>query len=132
MSSVIEPAMPCDVITIIFDFPESQGALAKVMLDAQGRPVARRFEAFYRGMELANGYDELRDASELVRRIRRDHQQRERAGQSLPAIDRLLLKAMQSGLPDCVGVAMGFDRLVMLAAGKSSIDEVIAFPMERT
>ncbi len=131
MSAVIEPALPAEHITLIHDFPASQAALAKTALDANGDPVARRFEAYYRGMELANGYDELRDAGELVSRIRRDHQRRRNAGQRLPAIDRRLLKAMQAGLPDCVGVAMGFDRLVMLATGASRIDEVISFPLER-
>ncbi len=131
MSSVIEPALPPDVIHFIYDFPASQAALAKIAADEQGQKVARRFEAFYRGMELANGYDELQDASELVQRISRDHQQRQAAGQDLPPIDRHLLKAMQSGLPECVGVAMGLDRLAMLACEAGRIDEVITFPLDR-
>lgn len=131
MASVVEPALAADTITFVYDFPATQAALAKVVDDAEGRPVARRFEAFYRGMELANGYDELRDAAELVRRMALDHQRRDSAGQARPAIDRNLLKAMQAGLPECVGVAMGFDRLVMLACDASAIDDVIAFPLER-
>ncbi len=131
MSTVIEPALAADRITIIGDFPASQAALARVENDEHGQPVARRFEAFYAGMELANAYDELRDVSELLRRIRRDHVQRDSAGRAMPPIDRQLLKAMQAGLPECVGVAMGLDRLVMLASGATRIDEVIAFPIER-
>lgn len=130
MSTCVEAALPSDQIVVVRDFPASQAALAKLAA-TDGRAVARRFEVFYRGMELANGYDELRDASELLRRIRRDHEQRRNAGQPLPPIDRHLLKAMQVGLPECVGVAMGLDRLVMLAVGASQIDEVIAFPLER-
>ena len=129
MSTQVEPAMPEDHIVVVSDFPASQAALAKVTC-VDGREVARRFEVFYRGMELANGYDELRDAGELLRRIRRDHEVRQGAGQSLPPIDRLLLKAMQAGLPQCVGVAMGLDRLVMLSNDAHRIDEVIAFPLE--
>ncbi|MBD2858063.1 EF-P lysine aminoacylase GenX [Spongiibacter sp. KMU-158] len=131
MSSVIEPALPAQNISMIYEFPATQAALAKIEDDDTGQPVARRFEAFYRGMELANGYDELQDASELIRRISRDHAQRQAAGQSRPPIDRYLLKAMQSGLPNCVGVAMGFDRLAMLACQAGRIDEVIAFPVSR-
>ncbi|WP_047012873.1 EF-P lysine aminoacylase EpmA [Spongiibacter sp. IMCC21906] len=131
MSTVVEPALKRNAISFIYDFPASQAALAKVEVDASGQAVARRFEAFYGGMELANAYDELQDASEFVRRISLDHQRRDAAGQHRPAIDRQLLKAMQAGLPDCVGVAMGLDRLVMLACGASRIDEVIAFPLER-
>lgn len=130
MSSVVEPALPCDEVTLVFDFPASQAALAKIASDAMGQPVARRFEAFCGGMELANGYDELRDSAELVKRIRDDHRRRAAAGQELPPIDRHLLMAMAE-LPECVGVAMGFDRLLMLACGAQRIDEVIAFPLER-
>lgn len=131
MSAVIEPQLPARQLTVVDDFPASQAALARVETDAAGDAVAKRFEVYYRGMELANGYDELQDAGELVRRIRGDHRQRQQAGLGLPPIDRALLQAMQAGLPDCVGVAMGFDRLAMLHCEASAIDEVIAFPLER-
>ena len=130
MSSVIEPALNPEQISVVDDFPETQAALAKIAVNGDGQPVARRFEAFYGGMELANGYDELRDAAELVRRIGDDHRRRADAGQDLPPIDRYLLKAM-STLPECVGVAVGFDRLAMIACRAERIDEVIAFPLER-
>ena len=93
--------------------------------------LARRFEAFSGGLELANGYDELRDASELLRRIRRDHEQRKTAGQELPPIDRYLLGAMGAGLPPCSGVAMGVERLLMAQQKAGRIDQVISFPMDR-
>ncbi len=131
MSTVVEPSLDAHEITLVDDFPATQAALAKTATDVQGRLVARRFEAFCGGMELANGYDELCDASELLRRMRRDHQQRRAAGQELPPIDRHLLAAMQAGLPECSGVAMGLDRLLMLSSRCSRIDEVLAFPLER-
>ncbi len=131
MSTVVEPALDAAAISLVYDFPASQAALAKAATDEQGSAVARRFEAFCGGMELANGYDELLDASELLRRIAADHRQRKAAGQLLPPIDRHLLAAMQAGLPACCGVAMGLDRLLMLSSGASRIDEVIAFPLER-
>jgi len=129
MSSVVEPALNPKQISIVYDFPETQAALAKIAVNGDGQRVARRFEAFYAGMELANGYDELRDAGELVRRISDDHSRRAAAGQDLPPIDRYLLKAMAK-MPECSGVAIGFDRLAMIACGAERIDEVIAFPLE--
>jgi lysyl-tRNA synthetase class 2 len=130
MSSVVEPALDPAQISIVYDFPETQAALAKIAVNGDGHPVARRFEAFFAGMELANGYDELRDANELVRRIGDDHRRRGLSGQDLPPIDRYLLKAMRC-LPECTGVAIGFDRLVMIACKAERIDQVIAFPLER-
>lgn len=130
MSSVVEPALDGSVLTFVYDFPASQAALAKTRINIGEVPLASRFEAFYGGMELANGYDELREAGELVRRISDDHRRRADNNQALPPIDRHLLKAMTT-LPECVGVAMGFDRLVMLACNAERIDEVIAFPVER-
>lgn len=130
MSSVVEPALDGGVLNFVYDFPASQAALAKTRINTGEVPLASRFEAFYGGMELANGYDELRDAGELVRRISDDHRRRADNHQVLPPIDRYLLKAMTT-LPECAGVAMGFDRLVMLACKAERIDEVIAFPLER-
>ncbi|MBW2940451.1 EF-P lysine aminoacylase EpmA [Zhongshania aquimaris] len=130
MSSVIEPALDRESLSFVCDFPSEQAALAKTFVNPGGVELAARFEAFYAGMELANGYNELTDAAELVRRIRQDHSRRTDNDQVLPPIDRHLLKAMAS-LPACVGVAVGFDRLSMLACKAERIDEVIAFPLER-
>jgi elongation factor P--(R)-beta-lysine ligase len=116
-------------ITFIHDFPASEAALARVR--AGDPPVAERFEAFVEGVELANGYHELADPGEQARRFAADVASR--ADRGLPAVpaDARLLAALAHGLPDCAGVALGFDRLAMLALGAVSIDEVIAFPIDR-
>jgi lysyl-tRNA synthetase class 2 len=115
--------------TILYDFPASQAALARIRDD--GRPVAERFELFLRGVELANGYYELLDPGELRGRWRKISAQRASDGKyALPGSDRLV-SAMTQGLPPCAGVALGFDRLVMLAAGAQTIAEVMPFPVDR-
>jgi lysyl-tRNA synthetase class 2 len=115
--------------TIVYDYPASQAALAVVRHEEP--PVAERFELYVDGVELANGYHELRDAEELRRRMARANDQRAAEGKArLPEVNRLLA-AMKHGLPRCTGVALGFDRLVAIAAGVRSIREVMAFPFER-
>jgi lysyl-tRNA synthetase class 2 len=115
--------------TILYDYPASQAALARIRDDAP--PVAERFELYVRGIELANGYHELLDPAVLRERNRAQNAARLLDGkESLPEASRLAL-AMDRGLPACAGVALGFDRVVMLAAGASSLDEVLAFPWER-
>jgi lysyl-tRNA synthetase class 2 len=126
MATVVAPAFPTDRITFVYDFPATQAALAR----AHG-PVASRFEAFWGGLELANGFHELGDAREQARRFERDRAQRRERGLTGREADTLFLAALESGLPDCSGVALGFDRVVMIAAGASRIDEVLAFPIER-
>jgi lysyl-tRNA synthetase class 2 len=114
---------------VLYDYPASQAALACIR--PGNPPVAERFELYVAGIELANGYHELRDADELRQRIARANAQRVADGKPpLPEASRLLV-AMQAGLPPAVGVALGFDRLVMLAAGAKRIAEVIAFPFDR-
>jgi lysyl-tRNA synthetase class 2 len=114
---------------ILYDYPASQAALACVR--GQDPPVAERFELYAEGIELANGYHELRDAAELRRRSAENNRLRALDGKpSLPEESRLAA-AMQSGLPDCTGVALGLDRVVMLAAGANRLDDVIAFPFDR-
>jgi lysyl-tRNA synthetase class 2 len=114
---------------ILFDYPASQAALACVRNDVN--PVAERFELYVEGIELANGYHELLDAAALRERNRRANQQRVADGKPALPEDSRLLAAMEAGLPMCCGCALGFDRVVMLAAGAKSLDEVIAFPIER-
>jgi len=115
--------------TILYDYPATEAALARVRADEP--PVAERFELFVSGIELANGYHELLDPAELQRRNARANAQRQADGKPpLPEQSRLLA-AMQSGLPAAVGVSLGFDRLVMLAAGAKSLSEVLAFPFDR-
>ncbi len=112
-------------------FPADQAALARLDTDPDGVAVALRFELLVDGLEIANGYDELRDAAEMAARMSRDRALREAAGKAVPASDQRLLAAMQAGLPPCVGVALGFDRLLMLALGASRISEVLPFAQDR-
>lgn len=124
---IIEPQL--QGATIVYDWPVSQSALAIVRTEPF--PVAERFELYVDGIEIANGYHELLDANELAERMAAQNQWRVREGYvKLPENSRLL-GAMQHGLPGCAGVALGVDRLVMLATDASSIDEVITFPIER-
>ncbi|TLM79212.1 EF-P lysine aminoacylase EpmA [Microbulbifer harenosus] len=134
MSHHIEPRMDGDGgdrITLVYDFPATQAALARVEVDELGVPVARRFEAYVKGMELANGYWELTDAPEQQRRFEADHRFREAQGKPVYPFEERLVQALEAGLPNCAGVALGFDRLLMLACGARRIDEVIAFPIDR-
>ena len=119
------------LITVINDYPVSQAALAQIRTDQKGRKVAARFEIFVDGMEVANGYHEIQDAELLKKRFISDNKRRNKLGKTEMPIDNYLLEAMHSGLPDCSGVALGVDRLMMLALGKSNIQDVISFPLER-
>lgn len=130
MSHHIEPNMG-EGISLVYDFPATQAALARVEDDELGVPVARRFEAYVGGMELANGYWELTDAPEQLRRFEADHRYREDNHKPIHPFEERLVEALEAGMPDCAGVALGVDRLLMLASGASRIDEVIAFPIER-
>ena len=130
-SSQIEPHLGRGEITAVTGFPASQAALARLHRDETGKLVAERFELFVEGVELANGYRELADAEEQRRRFERDLAQRRRAGQAEPPQDQRLLAALAAGLPDCCGVALGVDRLLMLDLGVDEIDQVLAFPLER-
>ena len=129
MSQVIEPELASlKKPVFIYNFPSSQAQLAKVKLDNAGEEVAARFELFAGGLELANGYDELLDPKELRKRFEYDNQQRLKLGKAEMPIDEKLLAAMESGLPPCTGVALGLDRLLMLAMNKKSIDCVQNLP----
>ncbi len=129
ISHCIEPFLGQERPLFITDFPAQQAALAKI---SEHNPLAAdRFELYFRGLELANGYHELCDASEQRRRFIEDNRQRERMGLSVIPLDENLLAAMKEGMPACAGVALGVDRLIMLACGANSIDEVISFTVER-
>lgn len=130
MTHVIEPQLGGGLV-LVYDYPESQAALAKVQEDATGQRVAKRFEAYVGGMELANGYWELTDAAEQARRFDADGQQREAMGMECYPQDQRLLNALANGMPETAGVAMGVDRLLMLMTGSDAIDEVLAFPISR-
>jgi len=125
----VQPHLGQQRPTLLYDYPAGQAALARIREEEP--PVAERFELFVAGIELANGYHELLDAAELRRRNARVNAQRLADGKDpLPEQSRLLA-AMEAGLPNGVGVALGFDRLVMLAAGATSVREVMAFPLDR-
>ncbi|MYE86255.1 MAG: hypothetical protein F4X31_08470, partial [Gammaproteobacteria bacterium] len=110
----------------VTDYPANQAALARLRDDGADTRAAR-FELIIDGVEIANGYHELTDAAELGARMARDNQQRLDARREPMAPDERLLAAMKAGLPDCAGVAIGVDRLVMLALGASSLAEVVPF-----
>jgi lysyl-tRNA synthetase class 2 len=129
LAELVESQLGGERPEFLIDYPASQAAIARVRND--NPPVAERFELYIRGIELCNGYHELTDANELRRRIAAESNRLTAAGQPpLPASNRLLA-AMETGLPPCAGVALGFDRLLMVAAGAKSLDDVIAFPFER-
>ena len=126
---LVEPHLGNTAPVIVYDYPASQAPLARIRPDEP--PVAERFELYVAGIELANGYHELVDPAELERRNAENNRRRLADGRRpLPERSRLLA-AMQSGLPSAAGVALGFDRLAMLAAGATSLDAVIAFPLDR-
>jgi lysyl-tRNA synthetase class 2 len=131
MSYVVEPKLASlNLPLFIYDFPASQAQLAKIKHDRQGNAVADRFELYIDGVELANGYNELLDASELRQRFKQDNQQRKEQNKTVMPLDETLLAAMQSGLPECSGVAIGFDRLLLSKIGKDEISKVQSFNFE--
>ncbi len=130
LGQAIEPELP--EYCFIHDYPAAQAALAKIEPNPEGEPIARRFELFCRGMELANGYDEETDDKILRARFERDQQKRADLGRRAPEIDEKLLAALKHGLPSCAGVAFGIDRLLMLLSRADSIAEVITFPIDRS
>lgn len=129
LSICIEPNLGMNRPCFLYDYPPSQASLAKVAVSVQGNDVAQRFELYIQGMELANGYFELTDADEQIKRFDADNCERHQLG--LPAIppDEHLIAAMKSGLPACSGVAVGLDRMLMLKVGASKIEEVLSFPI---
>jgi lysyl-tRNA synthetase class 2 len=129
MGALIGPRLGTNALTFVQGYPASQAALAR--LDPHDPRAALRFELYCQGIELANGFHELASSAEQRKRFEHDNEERRRRG--LPAfdIDEHLLAALESGLPDCAGVALGFDRTLMLAAAAKRIDDVLAFPTDR-
>ncbi len=125
----IEPTMRDDELLLVHDYPASQAALARVR--EGDPPVAERFEAFLGRVELANGYHELGDAREQRQRFERDLARRRDRGAIEPPIDEPLLAALDHGLPDCAGVALGVDRVMMCLLDTREIADVMAFPFGR-
>jgi lysyl-tRNA synthetase class 2 len=128
----IEPHLGVARPTILYDYPASQSALAKVRDDGpENPPVAERFELYVDSIELANGYHELTDPAELRRRNAAVNDQRAADGHARLPEESRLLSAMDAGLPESVGVALGFDRLLMAATGAKRLSQVIPFPFDR-
>jgi lysyl-tRNA synthetase class 2 len=125
MSHCIEPQLP--TACFIYDYPASQAALARTDIDERGNKVARRFEVYVNGIELANGYHELTDAQEQEQRFALDNAARSAMSKVPMAADIRLVAALQAGLPECSGVALGVERLLMLASGEKDIAKVMAF-----
>lgn len=130
MAMVVEPLLPPDQLTFVTLYPASQAALARQEQHGSVQ-LARRFELYWRGLELANGYWELTDASEQMSRFEADNEQRRLLGRPVADQDSRLLAAMQAGLPDCAGVALGVDRLLMIVCAANDIRDVLPFDAER-
>ncbi|KGQ69873.1 elongation factor P--(R)-beta-lysine ligase [Chelonobacter oris] len=126
-SQVVEPQIGRDRPVAVYYFPTSQAALAQI--SSEDHRVAERFEFYYKGLELANGFNELTDAAEQLHRFERDNKQRAQLGLRQRDIDQRFISALQSGMPQCAGVALGVDRLMMIALGQQDIAEVISFSL---
>lgn len=129
MSHCIEPSLDGERLEFIHDYPASQAALARIR---KPDGVAERFELFWKGMELANGYHELTDAGEQQQRFLADRQRRRKMGKETGVMDERLLQALRHGMPDCSGVALGIDRLLMAVLGLDHIGQVVSFSIERS
>jgi lysyl-tRNA synthetase class 2 len=127
LSTRVEPQLGRDRPEIVYHYPASQASLAQIVRTEAGYDVAERFELYYHGIELANGFHELTEAAEQRRRFEQVNAARAADGRATLPIPETLLAAMERGLPNCTGVALGFDRLVMLAVGAHAISDVIAF-----
>lgn len=123
----IEPEIGQQTPVFVYDFPASQAALAQI--NPQDPRVAERFEVYFKGIELANGFHELSDGDEQLARFEEDNRKRLEMGLTPQPIDMHLVEALRAGFPDCAGVALGIDRLIMLALGLDHIDQVTAFPI---
>lgn len=127
---VIEPQLAHDHLFVLTHFPASQAALSQTETLSSGEPIAYRFEIYYQGIELANGYHELTDAKEQRSRLEQANRARLIAGKDALKIDQKFLEALERGIPDCSGVAVGFDRLLQLQTGAKQLSAVIPIPAQ--
>lgn len=132
MTHRLQPAFDPGELLAVVDWPASQCALARLRDDGDGFQVAQRFELYLGPIELANGYHELADAGEQRARFARDLERRRARGDVEPPLDQAFLAALQAGLPDCAGVALGMDRLLMAMLGTDRIADVLAFDFARS
>ncbi len=126
-SHAVEPNLGHDLPTLIIEYPPATAALAKTAVDKEGNTVAKRFELYINGIEIANAYDELADGQALRERFERDNQLRKRHNLPQMPIDEHLLAASDALIP-CSGIAVGIDRLLMVITGANSLEDVISFP----
>ncbi|MES9992861.1 MAG: EF-P lysine aminoacylase EpmA [Candidatus Thiodiazotropha sp.] len=129
MSHLIEPRLGQGGMTFVYDYPASQASLARIREETT--PVAERFELYIQGTEIANGFQELTSAEQQHRRFTHDNLRRRQSGQSQVPMDEHLLAALAHGLPECAGVALGLDRLLMVLTGASDIRRVVTFDISR-
>ncbi len=128
-ANLVQPGFEPHSLYFVYNYPACLPSLAR--RHPENDKLVERVEIFINGIELGNGYHELSDAQEQLRRFTGDCQLRERNGQRPVTPDQRLLDALAAGLPDCSGMALGLDRILMLASGSASIDEVLAFPVNR-
>jgi len=142
LAELVEPHLGRKSPQFVFDYPASQAALARVRklslagekskpITGEAAGVAERFELYDRGVELCNGYHELTDADEFLQRSLAEQEKSALEGHEASPGAPLLEEAIREGLPNCAGVALGLDRLIMMALGKTEIRDVIAFPGDR-
>jgi lysyl-tRNA synthetase class 2 len=127
MTHLVEPSFEHEKLTFVYDYPASQASLARVRQDKT--PVAERFELYWHGVELANGFTELLDADEQRKRFELDNEKRQRSGRNPIAIDENFLASLQRGMPACSGVALGLDRLLMVISQTDALEKVMPFPV---
>ncbi len=128
-SHMVQPQLGRERLTLIYDFPTCQASLARIRSDEP--EVAERVEVFFRGVELANGFNELTNSEEQERRFDLELAERKQKGLTLPPKDEHFLSALKAGLPACSGVAVGLDRILMLMMDSETINDVLAFPFTR-
>lgn len=132
LTQVVLPTFNKDGFTFLYDYPASQCALAKIESSSESAAVAKRFELFYGEIELANGFLELTDADEQLSRFQQENLQRKLAGKAPGRIDEDFIAALRHGLPECSGVAIGLDRLLMTLTGATCIDQVMSFSWQQS
>ena len=128
MTQAVAPAFSSEAVTFVYDYPASQAALAR--LSDEDPRVAHRFEMYFGELELANGFYELTDAQQQRQRFTDENKRRRDQGMELMPVDEDLLAALESGMPDCAGVALGIDRLLMVLTGSKNIRDVLSFPLD--
>ncbi|WP_445115388.1 EF-P lysine aminoacylase EpmA [Acinetobacter sp. WZC-1] len=126
-SHMVEPSLGFDTPVFLTDFPPEMASLAKVRMDEEGELVAARFELYIEGLELANAYDELIDAEVLRSRFMKDNAERQKLGLQIMPVDEYLLAALAQ-MPECSGIALGIDRLLMIITRQMQLEKVISFP----